>query len=50
MAAVAKIKRGRPGLYTPELAREICERLAEGETLRSVCRDKHMPDERRVRA
>lgn len=36
--------------YTPELAAEICERLAEGETLRSVCRDKHMPDERRVRA
>ena len=50
MTAVTKLKRGRPSLYTPELAVEICERLAEGETLRSVCRDKHMPDERRVRA
>ena len=50
MAALAKIKKGRPRLYTYEIAEEICERLAEGETLRSVCRDKHMPDERRVRA
>ena len=50
MPAVAKIKKGRPSLYTYEIAEEICERLAKGETLRSVCRSDHMPDERRVRA
>ena len=37
-------KTGRPSLYTEALAAEICRRLAEGETLRSVCRDKAMPD------
>ncbi len=37
-------KKGRPSLYTEVLAAEICRRLAEGETLRSVCRDKAMPD------
>jgi hypothetical protein len=40
---------GRPSLYTPELAVEICRRLAAGETLRAICRDDHMPDERTVR-
>ena len=35
--------------YTPEIAAEICERLAKGETLRSICRDDHMPDESSVR-
>lgn len=28
---------GRPSLYTPELANEICARIAEGESLRAVC-------------
>lgn len=42
-------KRGRPSKYTPELANEICERLAKGESLRSICRDAHMPDESAVR-
>ncbi len=37
-------KKGRPSLYTEALAAGICRRLAEGETLRSVCRDKAMPD------
>lgn len=37
-------KPGRPSSYTPEIAREICERLAAGESLRSICRDEHMPD------
>lgn len=40
---------GRPSSYTPELAAEICRRLAMGETLRAICRDDHMPDERTVR-
>ena len=34
---------GRPSKYTPELAKEICERISEGEPLRQICRDEHMP-------
>ena len=29
--------------YTDELAEEICKRLANGEPLRVICRDEHMP-------
>lgn len=36
-------KIGRPSKYTPELAAEICERLSNGEPLRQICRDEHMP-------
>jgi hypothetical protein len=36
-------KIGRPSKYTPELAAEICERLSDGEPLRQICRDDHMP-------
>lgn len=36
-------KRGRPELFTPEIAAEICRRMADGETLTRICRDKHMP-------
>lgn len=42
-------KPGRPSSYTPEIAREICERLAAGESLRSICRDEGMPPESTVR-
>ena len=41
-------KKGRPSLYTEPLAAKICRRLAEGETLRSVCRDEAMPDKATV--
>jgi|SRR5690606_7101363 len=34
---------GRPSLYTPELADTICERLAGGESMRSISRDDDMP-------
>ena len=34
---------GRPTDYTPELTARICERLAVGESLRSICRDDAMP-------
>jgi hypothetical protein len=34
---------GRPSDYTPEKAEAICLRLAEGESLRSVCSDEDMP-------
>ena len=36
-------KKGRPSLYTDALAADICRRLAEGETLRAICRDVAMP-------
>lgn len=35
---------GRPSSYTPDLAREICKRIASGESLRNICRDEHMPN------
>jgi hypothetical protein len=34
---------GRPSIFSPELASLICSRLAEGESLRSICRDENMP-------
>lgn len=34
---------GRPTTYTPEIALEICSRLAQGEPLTRMCRDAHMP-------
>lgn len=34
---------GRPSDYTPEIALTICERLVEGESLRSVCLHEDMP-------
>ena len=30
--------------YTDELAEEICTRIANGEPLRAICRDDHMPN------
>jgi len=42
-------KRGRPSVYTKALGDEICDRLAAGESLRSICKDTHMPDEKAVR-
>ena len=41
LKALKKI--GRPSKYTPEIAREVCERLSDGEPLRQICRDEHMP-------
>lgn len=42
-------KRGRKSLYTPEIAEKICEALAEGKSLRSICKDEGMPSEAAVR-
>lgn len=36
-------KTGRPSKYTPEIAAEIARRLSDGEPLRQICRDEHMP-------
>ncbi len=35
--------------YTDELAARICDQLADGLTLREICRQEGMPDERAVR-
>lgn len=44
-AEASKPKRtGRPSLYSQELTDRICERLAQGESLREICRDVDMPD------
>jgi len=42
-------KAGRPSRYTDALAAKICKRLAEGESLRSICRDEALPPESTVR-
>jgi hypothetical protein len=34
---------GRPSLFTPELAAQICEMLAEGQSLRKICEAPEMP-------
>lgn len=39
---------GRPSDFTPELANAICERIALGESLRSICNDDKIPEERTI--
>lgn len=36
--------RGRPTRYRPELGDEICRRIAEGASLRTICAETEMPD------
>ena len=43
-----KKKTGRPSKYSPEIATEIAQRLSDGEPLRQICRDDHMPAWRTV--
>ena len=40
---------GRPTDYSAELATSICEKLAEGKSLRGICADESMPAESTVR-
>lgn len=44
-----KRPRGRPSLYTPELAAQICHALASGFSLNEICQADDMPDEVTVR-
>ena len=37
-------KQGRPSIYTQELAETICNRIASGESVRSISRDETMPN------
>jgi hypothetical protein len=39
---------GRPSICTNELAAQICDRLAAGESLNAICRDEHMPSRKVV--
>lgn len=39
-----KKAQGRPSIFTKELADTICARLANGESLRTICYEKDMPD------
>lgn len=34
---------GRPTIYSDKVASNICSRIANGESLRSICKDKKMP-------
>lgn len=38
-----KPKTGRPSVFSDTLAAEICDRLCAGESLRTICRDDHIP-------
>lgn len=42
--APAKRPPGRPSDYSEEMATLICNRMINGESLRSICRDTAMPD------
>lgn len=39
---------GRPSSFTQEIADAICERIADGQSLREICRDESMPDKKTV--
>lgn len=43
VAMQAQKKLGRPTTYTKALGKTICERVSNGETLKSVCRDLNIP-------
>ena len=40
---------GRPTAYTPEIAAEICDRMAGGEPLTTICAGNALPDASTVR-
>lgn len=40
---------GRPSDFTAEMANTICERIADGESLRKICADEDMPGRSTVR-
>lgn len=40
---------GRPSKYRDKIADEICDRIADDESLESICRDDHMPSSATVR-
>ena len=49
MKLPSAIRHGRPTDHTLELAAEICDRMAAGESLRAICKTRRMPAESTVR-
>ena len=43
-----RVKMGRPSVFTPEIAAEICERIALDESLIKICEGDHMPSTQTV--
>lgn len=43
-----KKKLGRPSKYSPDLAAQICNLIAQGNSLRKICRQENMPDMKTV--
>ena len=41
-------KIGRPSEFSQVLADEICDRIAKGETLRTIIKDDHMPERKTI--
>ena len=41
-------KAGRPTIYSVEVADAICERIADGESLRAICKDEDKPSKSTV--
>lgn len=48
MAKTGKPIMGRPSSFTQEVADTLCERIACGESLKSICREESQPEERTV--
>ena len=44
MGEAPKRGRGAPSSYTPAIAQAICHRIADGESLRTICTDDDMPN------
>jgi hypothetical protein len=42
------MKTGRPTKYCEELIAEICDRIADGESLRKICEEERIPDKATV--
>jgi hypothetical protein len=43
-----KKKNGRPSIFSDAIADEICVRISQGQSLRRICFDDHMPDQTTV--
>jgi hypothetical protein len=49
-AVAVTVQKSPASLYTEELGAKICEQLAEGRTLRSICEQEGMPSEVTIRS
>lgn len=45
---VKSVQIGRKSTFTQSIADDICSRIAEGQSLRTICRDEGMPDKATV--